>query len=396
MKLTSSFLLPALIGAVSAATDANVYIFDGARRTATNTPTLSPEQARLVFAQRLGTSQYHGIGDASESTLSYINEFGGQHESLFQETTEDKAAELVLIVEGVSSETAEPLLKEWSQVEPAFTMSQPPSMVANKKLVSDLQKQAGQGGQDCSFENAINPFGDCWNGRSNAIHFDLASKGETKIDELMAAQKRLLQFAKKEAMNVVVVLMPESSRTSKTSEKPYGSYEAPSQVSSGKVRRQAAEEPMTEAPVASTPPNFNSKHLQASNSSSNSTFKPLPKLPQLCHSSKDACESSTNNCSGHGKCFKKFSTSKAACFTCACSDSKESFMFGEKKYYQQASWGGAACHKRDVSVAFWLISLFTIVMVGTVSWGIGLMYSIGEEKLPGVIGAGVSSGKTTR
>ncbi|KAH6711680.1 hypothetical protein BKA61DRAFT_611417 [Leptodontidium sp. MPI-SDFR-AT-0119] len=393
MKLTSSFLLPALIGAASAIPDANVYIFDAARRPATNPPTLSPEQARLVFAQRLGTSQYHGIGDASESTLSYINEFGGQHESLFQDTTNDKAAELVLIVEGVSPDTAEPLLKEWTSIKPAFTMSQPPSMVANKKLVLDLQRQSGQDSQDCQLENAVNPFdGNCWNGRSNAIHFDLASKGETKIDELMAAQKRLLQFAEKAEMNVVVVLMPESSRTSKTSGKPYGSYEEPSQVLIGKVRRQTAEEPMTEAPVASTPPTFNSKQLQSSNSSRNSTLKPLPKLPPLCHSSKDACESSTNGCSGHGTCFKKYSTTKADCFTCRCSI--ESFMFGKKKYYKESSWGGSACHKQDVSGPFWLIGLFTVVMVGTISWGIGLMYSIGEEQLPGVIGAGVSSGKT--
>jgi hypothetical protein len=30
-------------------------------------------------------------------------------------------------------------------------------------------------------------------------------------------------------------------------------------------------------------------------------------------------------------------------------------------------------------------------MVGIIGWSIGMMYSIGEEKLPGVIGAGVSS-----
>merc|ERR1712093_49028 len=117
MKLTTSFLLPLLVGAASAITDASVYIFDAAKRPSTSPPSLSPEQARLVFAQRLGASQYHGIGDASEVTLSYVNRFGGPQESLFQGKT-DKVAELVLIVEGVSSETAEPLLKEWSTIEP--------------------------------------------------------------------------------------------------------------------------------------------------------------------------------------------------------------------------------------------------------------------------------------
>ncbi|KAK0117932.1 hypothetical protein ONS95_012244 [Cadophora gregata] len=390
MKLTNSFLLPIFIGAASAVTNASVYIFEAAIRSSTSPPSLTPEQARLVFAQRLGVSQYHGIGDASDATLSYVNKFGGQYEPLFQDKTEVEVAELVLIVEGVSFETGELLLKKWSAIEPAFTISHPPSGLANKQLVFDLQKQSGHDKYNCSPRNAVNPFDtNCWNGRSNAIYFDLATKGESQIDELMEAQERFAQFAHKAEMNVLVVLMPQSSRTSKSSSKPYGSYDVPTQVSFGKVRRQAAEEPITEAPVASTPPTFNSKQLQPFNSSSNSTFKQLPKLPPLCHTSKDSCESSTNSCSGRGTCFKKYSTSKADCFTCGCS--RESFVFGGKKYFRESSWGGSACHKQDVSGPFWLIGLFTVVIVGIVSWGIGLMYSIGEEKLPGVIGAGVSS-----
>jgi hypothetical protein len=31
--------------------------------------------------------------------------------------------------------------------------------------------------------------------------------------------------------------------------------------------------------------------------------------------------------------------------------------------------------------------------MGLVGWGIGMLFSIGEEKLPGVIGAGVSSNR---
>jgi 1,4-dihydroxy-2-naphthoate octaprenyltransferase len=46
-----------------------------------------------------------------------------------------------------------------------------------------------------------------------------------------------------------------------------------------------------------------------------------------------------------------------------------------------------------VSVPFWLFFGFTVIMVGILSMSIGLLYSIGEEKLPGVIGAGVSRSK---
>lgn len=176
MKLFSSLLLPALLGTASALSDATVYLFDGSERpTTSTTPSLTPEQARLVFAQRLGTSQYHGLGDATESTISYINQFGGAHESLFQHPAKDKAAELVLIVEGVSTKAAE----AWSSFEPAFTIAKAPSMNANKRLVADLRAQLGLGEAQCEkedLESAVNPLNPtCWNGRSKIVHFDLTT-----------------------------------------------------------------------------------------------------------------------------------------------------------------------------------------------------------------------------
>jgi hypothetical protein len=177
MKLSPSLLLPIFVSAATALSDASVYIFQTTESpTSSNPPTLSPEQARLVFAQRLGTSQYHGLGDVSEATLSYINRYGGQRESLFQDAADDKPAELVLIVEGVSPKAAGPLIEAWASIKPAFTISKAPSMTANQRLVSDLNQQSGQGKQNCVLQDAINPFdASCWNGKSNAIHFDLGS-----------------------------------------------------------------------------------------------------------------------------------------------------------------------------------------------------------------------------
>jgi 1,4-dihydroxy-2-naphthoate octaprenyltransferase len=51
------------------------------------------------------------------------------------------------------------------------------------------------------------------------------------------------------------------------------------------------------------------------------------------------------------------------------------------------------CQKEDISVQFWLIAGFTIMIVGVTAFAIGLLYSVGEETLPGVIGAGVSRSK---
>jgi hypothetical protein len=188
MKLSTSLLLPILARAATALSDASVYIFQRDNSPSISRPPfLTPEQARLIFAQRLGASQYHGLGDASEDTLSYINRFGGRRESLFQDGADDKTPELVLIVEGVSPKTAAPLLEAWSSVQPAFHIRKAPSMTANKRLASDLNQQSGQEKQNCELRDAINPFdASCWNGKSKVIHFDLGSAKVGELQVLMA------------------------------------------------------------------------------------------------------------------------------------------------------------------------------------------------------------------
>ena len=54
------------------------------------------------------------------------------------------------------------------------------------------------------------------------------------------------------------------------------------------------------------------------------------------------------------------------------------------------------CQKEDVSVQFWLIAGSTIALVGAVTFAIGLLFSVGEEKMPGVLGAGVVRGSSTK
>lgn len=45
--------------------------------------TVDPETARLIFAQRLGLSQFHSLGDADDTALRHINTYGGQSQQLF-------------------------------------------------------------------------------------------------------------------------------------------------------------------------------------------------------------------------------------------------------------------------------------------------------------------------
>jgi len=146
---------------------------------------------------------------------------------------------------------------------------------------------------------------------------------------------------------------------------------------------------------AATPsaPATQSKQIQANNST-NEPQELLP-VPPSCYTSLNDCNNKTNTCSGHGECYRKWgSEGKPSCFACNCIPEWVYFNEGNnsaKPYKRIDYWGGGACQKRDVSGPFWLISIFTVVLIGVVSWAIGMMFAIGEEKLPGVIGAGVSS-----
>lgn len=134
-----------------------------------------------------------------------------------------------------------------------------------------------------------------------------------------------------------------------------------------------------------------------------SSNTPIP----ACFTSYDACMSGTSDCSGHGECAAKWtgsSSSKSksksasaraedggrdACYTCRCLHTTEKDSRGRDSLFR---WGGAACQKIDVSTPFWLFAGVTLALVGTVAFSISLLFSVGEQKLPGVIGAGVSRG----
>ncbi len=192
-------------------------------------------------------------------------------------------------------------------------------------------------------------------------------------------------------MNVVVVLVPEASRLSKIKANPYGLYDKASQAPMIK-RSKPTEEPMTEVPSIITTPLYKSKQVQTSNT----TMRHITGIHPPCHSSLDICTSATRNCSGHGECFKKSGNSggdeKGGCYTCFCKPTLVTIPLpgGKKNGTQIQYWGGAHCDKKDISSSFWLITLFTIAIVGVTGWAIGMIFSVGEEKLPGVIGAGVS------
>lgn len=170
--------------------------------------------------------------------------------------------------------------------------------------------------------------------------------------------------------------MPSGSKNSKRSATSlYGSYNKPL-----RTRQEQSEEPLAAPSTASSPSSPEVLPLQAAAS-------PLPRgvLP-VCHPTLQSCITATNNCSGHGTAYRK-SSGGIDCFACKCS---KTVLTDEDGRVKTVYWGGPACQKKDISVPFFLLAGLTIGLVGVVTWGVGLMASIGQEELPSVIGAGVA------
>ena len=76
------------------------------RQATVKPPSISPQTARLLLAQRLGLSRYHSLQDADESTLEILNTFGGEQQQIFApKETLQSDEKLLLIVEGVDEGT---------------------------------------------------------------------------------------------------------------------------------------------------------------------------------------------------------------------------------------------------------------------------------------------------
>ena len=67
-------------------------------------PSISPSTARLLFAQRLGLSQYHSLEGADETTLDVLNIYGGKQQQIFAHEERTRSIDrILLIVDGVAN-----------------------------------------------------------------------------------------------------------------------------------------------------------------------------------------------------------------------------------------------------------------------------------------------------
>jgi len=194
----------------------------------------------------------------------------------------------------------------------------------------------------------------------------------------------ILAYMKNDAMDIMIVLMPESGRSSSHQ---YGLYDMPAR--SHNARSAQSEEPIEELDTSS----FNESNVSQADEKKKKNA--IVKY-STCYSTNDTCQNATNNCSGHGQCLRRYKSEdvRDSCYTCGCVPSINITQAADgTELASRTYWGGAACQKQDVSSPFWLFVGITVALVGIVSAGIGMLFSVGEEKLPSVIGAGVSGPK---
>ncbi|KAH9828751.1 hypothetical protein Tdes44962_MAKER09229, partial [Teratosphaeria destructans] len=360
MKFTLSTAIAALSWSIrlAAAVTSNVYILDSSHPSPPDSPAaLSPKAARLVLAQRAGVEGYHDDDITEEAVIDAINTYGVRTPIFGQR---DERKHVMVLVDATGGENDDLSFLNDLKDHIPFAISPSPNMAVTKGLWTDLAAQGRASHSDVTFKSYS---------RSNGVD---------KVIQNELAQGH------------VVTLHVVSGKADSSDADSWGTYTMPGSQSPLKNKRASPPKEKPLEPTSSYRPVHPTSAPAHTYAGSNNTT-PLTGILPACFSSQQQCQSSTRNCTGHGQCSKKFtdssSSDKSSCWTCQCSATKQTTSDGKT---QTTYWGGPACQKKDVSVQFWLIALFTVGLVFLFGFGIGELFGMGNQELPSVIGAGVS------
>ncbi|KAI1941827.1 hypothetical protein LOZ66_001308 [Ophidiomyces ophidiicola] len=430
MKQCYSYLTICLAAATTAVAskDASIYMLNNAPASDSRTEwRTSPDAAKLVLTRRLGWLGASTIGDVEQKILRDVNDIGGQQTILFGDSDRKELRhKLLTIVQGfapskkiyeqkdqlrhVKVASAAPNFMETAYINSLFTETAPQSPVAQlcsyrsqqdsntifdlsfqikdglecppEELVLEdltntlLTKDGGHRGLDSMIRSYVgaSPIapGSHVSAFLRVVNTMAGSKRLATTDKLAA---QILDLVHSTAIDTTVVVLPGQN------------WETPSPIRSSRSTSPSDKR-------RSVPQLTPIIHRAASNSSKhNNTLSTL--LP-LCYASNETCNTRTNSCSGHGYCYLKRSGSNKgnSCYACKCLRTVDhtNTNGGNKT----TLWGGPACQKKDVSMPFWLLTGFTVLLVVGISLAIVMMWNMGQEELPGVLSAGVSGSKAQK
>ncbi|KAF2730051.1 hypothetical protein EJ04DRAFT_474489 [Polyplosphaeria fusca] len=409
MKLSCGLLLSSLYCSASAASQAgHVFIFNSGTVQQAWKPepqTVDPETARLIFAQRLGLARFHSIKSTDDEVVRQIARYGGIPQRPFggESLYRINNAHTLIWIEDVEDPKA--IISNMKPYTANFTISNPPSTSDNDRLVQDFTLQAESLPAKEDYNNWAYDSGveteqalmslkhvDSYRINKYLNIFRADKSDKVAPSSLSSAISQIMASATKIdcpgcGFSVTVVLMPPTSPKTKRAAQPYGTYDVPMRR---EARRQKTEALLS--PASSTPPKPQSSVVWDLEDfpaiTAQDDDSPVLGILPACFESKELCQVRTKNCSGHGGCGSMHKGAQD-CFGCRCEATVEQVGDNEKTI-KTTYWGGPACQKKDVSVPFWLFVGSGVIIAALISAGIGMLYSMGSEELPSVIGAGVS------
>ncbi|KAK8099891.1 arsenate reductase [Apiospora kogelbergensis] len=392
----SNFLVPAFAGLAVADTAASqpsteAYILRESRpskdASSSSSPSISSNAAQAILSSRL-SSDDRLSQDIPEADYDVMNRFGKPSAKLFGDDDSAAAHQLVLLYKGVDAANTKALKK-------ALGASSSPSFTSPSAL-NYFPSASRYNTNKCKFEDAIDPAKDaCWQGvsRTQYLEIDLSKDAKSTSAAALAKNLKALQsLAQSGKMETLILIHPSAQAAGSPEE----------------LRRRdlKTEVVLTDKQtVATTKPTFAAAAADKNDKPKTKTPGTSPSNPHpfkdgknkkggllpACFTSQNACNTATNNCTGHGMCENKWKAETGkACFACRCLETTEKDADGKSRGLFR--WGGSACHKQDISTPFWLLAGLTLVLVSIVGFCINLLFQVGEEPLPGVIGAGVSRG----
>ncbi|KAF2096670.1 hypothetical protein NA57DRAFT_58570 [Rhizodiscina lignyota] len=370
---------------------------------ATSAP-VTPETARLIFADRIGLSQLYDLSNTDDAAINQINQYGGdQHVFGFQRPQWGQSKSLI-IIDGVRERP------ENMETLRTFTMTETPSTEQTLELFRRLDWEAQEllspspyhdktpstASQriEKSLIDFIDDYGGCGYGGSRAFGEISITRLQCDMDSsrTQSALKLFYKIASEEQMKLTILMTPTSpSNPSKPSTMPFGpvrDVQIP-ELPNRKLHRR--DEAILSEPV----PTPSSK--QASTPAAKSPPQILASSPAYpfvaqCYASAADCAKGTGNCTGHGECVLKSKTKTEGgsdeCYVCSCN--KPVVIKNEDGTTKTTHFGGSACQKVDISAPFWILTLTAGSLLALVGFGVSMLYAMGSAELPSVIGAGVS------
>jgi len=404
-SLAALWSLTVSLQTAAASSHGHVFLLDStASLSASHHETIDPPSARLIFAERLGLSQFYEIENGDEEAIRWINAFGGSKQRLLGSDSTATPTRVFILVDGVEK----PLdLVPTSPHISFFDINPAPHPSQSQQLVSELLSNDGRiispAVINTPVENALQSIADLRGADTfsrghertivhvrslaevRATYGDKSQEYKKHLESLRIAFHNLALLADEEPLVATVVLMPLQHHCSKQSANHYRVKRA--EAVPAKMPRQESEEPLEVTPSDTSSPSQSTASFSPVQATGTLPLGPIP----TCFSSKSACESATNNCTAHGVCSLKYKLTDGEkpliCFGCVCSIPEIVKTDGG----QLTTWyGGGACQKKDIVAPFWLLAGTTVFFVSAISFGVSLLYTMGNAELPSVIGAGVS------